>query len=191
MRRRLWGKVGMAVLGATALAMTMTGCGQLPFGNDDPPVSSVAAGEDAGGDVDFDAAIGDCVKLTGYSFNAEIEHATCGKAPANYVVIAKSPTKEACPSDADSTYYVTKGGEQQGALCLDLDWVEGECMEVPTSNLGDAEHVECTETGSGLTTVSRVLAIIPGTIDESRCPDDSTQYYTYDERKKLVCVGEA
>ncbi|WP_246007938.1 LppU family putative lipoprotein [Gordonia oryzae] len=97
-----------------------------------------------GGDVDFDAAIGACVYLSGTMMDAKIDHATCGQAPASYVVVAKSPTKEVCPSDVEQTYYLTQGGIQQGALCLDTDWVVGQCMTVPS--FGDAAHVPCSST---------------------------------------------
>lgn len=176
---RVVGGVGAGLLAAAAL----TGCGALPFNKN--AVSSVSESEDAGGDVDFDASIGDCVYLSGSIANADIAHATCGQAPANYVVVAKSPTKNACPSDVDQTYYVTRAGVEQGALCLDTDWAVGECMTVPS--FGEPAHVSCTSTDSD---ARRILSVIPGATDESDCPEATTNYYTYDQRKKVVCVAK-
>ncbi|WHU46158.1 hypothetical protein QNM97_19445 [Gordonia sp. L191] len=175
---RLVGALGVAGL----IALALTGCSALPL-RKSTPVSSVTESQDAGGDVDFDAAIGACVHLSGTMMDAKIDHATCGQAPANYVVVAKSPTKEACPSDVDQAYYVTQGGTQQGALCLDTDWVVGQCMTVPS--FGDPAHVPCSSTDSD---ARRILAVLPGATDESGCPDATTNYYTYDQRHKVVCV---
>lgn len=178
MSARVIGGIGAGLLAAA----TLTGCGALPFG-DSSTVSSVTESQDGGGDVDFDANIGDCVYLSGTTLDADIDHATCGQDPANYVVVAKAPNKEACPSDVDQTYYVTRGSTQTGALCLDTDWTVGECMTVPS--YGDPAHVECTSSDSD---ALRVLEIVPGTTDDSQCPDATTNYYTYDERQKVVCV---
>lgn len=143
-------------------------------------------GADEGGDVDFDADIGDCVALSGTMMNAEIDHAQCGSAQSNYKVVAKTATKEGCASDVDQTYYVTLGGVQQGALCLDIDWVEGECMTVPSGSESPT-HSPCTP---GKPDTVRVLKILTGTTDESGCPQETTSYYTYDERQLITCVAE-
>ncbi|MGC4934983.1 LppU family putative lipoprotein [Gordonia sp. DT30] len=180
--RRLSMRIALILGVSGVIAILVTGCSALPFGKS-TPVSSVTESQDAGGDVDFEAAIGDCVKLTGDMVHADIEHATCGQAPANYVVVAKAPTKEACPSDIDQTYYVTQGGKQQGALCLDTDWAVGQCMTVPS--FGDPAHVDCSSTDYD---ARRILAVRPGTTDDSECPEGTTNYYTYKERHKLVCV---
>ncbi|WHU47746.1 hypothetical protein QNM97_01655 [Gordonia sp. L191] len=178
-------RIGVAQLGLIALTgLVLTGCSALPFG-DSTPVSSVSESQDAGGDVDFAAEIGQCVYLSGTTLEANIAHATCGRAPANYVVVAKAPTKEACPSDVDQTYYVTEAGRQQGALCLDTDWLVGECMTLPKSSDSDPAHVPCTTTDPD---ARRILAVVPGTTDDTRCPDRTTNYFTYDQRHKIVCV---
>ena len=64
------------------------------------------------------------------AFDANVAKAPCGSAPANYKVIGKAPTNAQCVSDADSYYYETLMGDEQGALCLDIDWVVGGCMEL-------------------------------------------------------------
>lgn len=142
-------------------------------------------GEDGGGDVDFDAEIGDCVTLGGSILAAEIDHAECGSAEANYKVIAKAATRDECVSDADQTYYVTLGGVEQGALCLDTDWVVGGCMEVPM--MDEPRRADCAAPESNTV---RVLDILAGTTDETGCPDTATSYLTYDERQIVVCVED-
>lgn len=179
----------VAVLGAALLAVAvLAGCStdSLPFGSKTSAPTSVAEGQDGGGDVRFDANIGDCVVLSGSMMDAEIDHAKCGAAPANYKVIAKAATKEACPADADQTYYVTYGGKQEGALCLDIDWVPGKCMVLPSGS-DEPKHVPCT---AGESNTYRVLKIIKGTTDENQCPEPTSRYYSYDERKMVACVGD-
>ncbi|MGW5381774.1 LppU family putative lipoprotein [Nocardia sp. NPDC003963] len=180
---------GLVVLSCAVL--TLSGCSggkDSVEGSPASPATTVAGqnGDDTGGDVDFDAAIGDCVTLSGTMTDAEIDHAQCGSAESNYKVVAKAPTQDGCASDVDQTYYVTLGGREQGALCLDIDWVEGECMTVPTGS-DSPTHSPCTP---GKPDTVRVVKILTGTTDEAGCPDDATSYYTYDERLLVTCVAE-
>ncbi|MFI5718492.1 hypothetical protein [Nocardia sp. NPDC051750] len=180
---------GVVVAGCAALMLS--GCsGSDSSSAADPasPTSTVAgqAGTDDGGDVSFDAEIGDCVTLSGTMMDAEIDHATCGSPESNYKVVAKTPTQDGCASDVDQTYYVTLGGEEQGALCLDIDWVEGQCITIP-SGMDSPTHSPCTP---GTPDTVRVVKILTGTTDEAGCPAESTSYYTYDERLLVTCVAE-
>ncbi|MGW1737568.1 LppU family putative lipoprotein [Nocardia sp. NPDC001965] len=180
---------GLVVLSCAVL--TLSGCTSGADSTQGSPASPAVTvpgqnGADDGGDVDFDAAIGDCVTLSGTMTDAEIDHAQCGSENSNYKVVAKAPTQDGCASDVDQTYYVTLGGREQGALCLDIDWVEGQCMTVPSGS-DSPTHSPCTP---GKPDTVRVLEILTGTTDESGCPAEATSYYTYDERQLVTCVAE-
>jgi hypothetical protein len=140
-------------------------------------------GADKGGDVAVDVEIGDCVTLSGSDSNADAEPATCGSGDANYKVFGKAPSQAQCASDADATYFESLGGTEVGALCLDFDWVEGDCYDVS----GQAPvRVSCT--GAGGSKRVQVGATIKGTTSVTRCPDTG---YPYDERKFVVCLSTA
>lgn len=180
---------------ASSLALALLGCALLVLPACSTSESSTAEGSstttavpgqhgsDDGGDVDFDAAIGDCVELTGSMTKADIDHADCGSQKSNFKVVGKSPTKDGCASDVDQTYYVSLNGEEQGALCLDIDWVEGGCMTVPF--VGNPARSDCTP---GQSNTVRVLKVLSGTADSAACPAEATRYYAYDERKLITCV---
>lgn len=179
---------GFVVAGCAVLALS--GCSGADSSSSASPAPETTVpgqnGTDAGGDVSFDAEIGQCVTLSGTMMDAEIDHAECGSEKSNYKVVAKAPTQDECAADVDQTYYVTLGGEEQGALCLDIDWVVGQCMTIP-AGMDSPAHSPCT---AGKPETVRVLAILPGTTDEAGCPAETTSYYTYDERKLVTCVAE-
>ncbi|WP_431971422.1 LppU family putative lipoprotein [Nocardia sp. bgisy134] len=135
-----------------------------------------------GGNTDFEASIGDCVTLGGTTTNATIAKASCGSRASNYKVIGKTPTSSGCPADRDNYYAETINGVQQGALCLDIDWVVGGCMDVGGD---DPKRIDCTERG---TQGVRVTNIKTGATDASVC--DSGIGFEYSERRFVVCVEE-
>ncbi len=135
---------------------------------------------DNGGDVKFEVEIGQCVKLGGTTNDAKIDHAACGSKDSNYKVIGKAPTSAQCVSDADSYYYETVNGVEQGALCLDVDWVVGGCMDISGD---DPLRIDCTaKTTDGV----RVVEILTGTSDVNNC--SSPTGFTHDERNFVVCT---
>lgn len=99
---------------------------------------------DKGGDTDFQASIGDCVKLGGTTENATIHKATCGSKDSNYKVVAKAPTNSQCPTDVDQAYYETMAGIETGAICLDIDWVINDCLDLGVKGSGsDPKRIDC------------------------------------------------
>ncbi|MGV0816064.1 hypothetical protein ABQF34_29285 [Mycolicibacterium boenickei] len=144
-------------------------------------------GKDSGGDVEFEVNIGECVQLSGTMNDAKIDNAPCGSEMSNYKVVAKANTNEECASDVDQAYYVTFLGSEQGALCLDVDWVEGDCMVMRSSSSDEPRRVPCTIGESG---AIRVIKMVSGTADPAACPADTTNYYSYEERKFVACVAE-
>ncbi|PHV67478.1 LppU family putative lipoprotein [Williamsia muralis] len=143
---------------------------------------STTTSEDSGEITEIDAEVGDCVNLTGTMLDAKIAPATCGAVDSHYTVVAKVADENSCPSDVDQTYYEELNGSTTGVLCLDIDWVVGKCFEMGTAS-DSTVQVPCT--GS---TGERILAVLPNTVDETDCPAETETYYTYDERKKVVCT---
>ncbi|MET4047069.1 hypothetical protein BJD99_03325 [Rhodococcus sp. 1163] len=135
-------------------------------------------------DIDIDVEIGECVELGGTFDDADIDNATCGSPASNYKVIAKAPSGDECISDADQYYYETLRGVEQGALCLDVDWVVGGCMEVSGD---DPVRADCATPGAETV---RVVEILPGTTEVNDCSDPATSGYAYDERNFIVCVED-
>lgn len=186
----------LAVIACTALILVSCSSNVTPraIPADDPETASTSTtittpprsqqGEDTGGDVDIDVEIGDCVELGGTQFDASIDEAKCGSSDSNYRVIGKAPTNDECISDADQYYYETLRGVEQGALCLDVDWVVDECMELSGE---DPVRARCDAPGDNTV---RVVEIRSDVTDIDACTGASTSGFAYDERKFVVCVEE-
>jgi hypothetical protein len=143
---------------------------------------TIAPGADAGGSVSVDVEVGECVTLGGTISNATADPATCGSQESNFKVIAKTETSDGCPPDADQTFYETLYGSELGALCLDIDWVEGDCFELG----GDLpQRVSCTAP-PGLQTV-RVRETVQGTDDIGVCDEGGL---SYPDRRFVVCADQ-
>ncbi|MGY3556289.1 LppU family putative lipoprotein [Williamsia sp. R60] len=190
-------KLALLAVAAAALTFSAAGCTSDETGTAttasssavvstaDPSDTSEApstTSEDSGEITEIDAEVGDCVNLTGTMLDAKIAPATCGAVDSHYTVVAKVADENSCPSDVDQTYYEELNGSTTGVLCLDIDWVVGKCFEMGTAS-DSTVQVPCT--GS---TGERILAVLPNTVDETDCPAETETYYTYDERKKIVCT---
>lgn len=182
-----------AGVGALAAVLLVAGCGNditpraVPEADatfSSPTNAPGQEGEDLGGDIDFDAEIGDCVLLGGTKFDATIEAADCGSDSSNFKVIAKVPTQDRCPGDVDQSYYETYGDVEQGALCLDIDWVVGGCIDLGSE---DPVRVDCTEP---LSESYRVTDVLAGTTDVDDCADPATGGFRYFERDFVVCFED-
>ncbi|MEV6274819.1 hypothetical protein [Nocardia sp. NPDC051832] len=138
---------------------------------------------DQGGSIDFDAAVGDCVSLGGASNDPKIEKVACGSKNSNYKIIGKVPNTSQCVSDRDSYYAEKRNGVQTGALCLDIDWVVGDCMDVGGE---DPKRVDCTDTTAAEGV--KVVSIKQNTTEVAACGTGSG--FTYKERKFVVCVSD-
>lgn len=199
----------MALLGRTArltivtafaaIALVAAGCGSDVQGTavaasgaaDTTPVERTSTAPpsdttdiDLGGDVDIDVEIGECVEIGGTDFDATINNAVCGSPTSNYVVIGKAPTSDDCIADIDLSYYETYNDIEQGALCLDIDWQVGGCMEMVGEH---PQRVDCSTPGP---LTERVVDIVQGTSDVDDCPDPTTYVYPKDIRGFVVCVEE-
>ncbi|WP_330184174.1 hypothetical protein OHB26_11545 [Nocardia sp. NBC_01503] len=142
---------------------------------------------DKGGDTDFQASIGDCVKLGGTTENATIHKATCGSKDSNYKVVAKAPTNSQCPTDVDQAYYETMAGIETGAICLDIDWVINDCLDLGVKGSGsDPKRIDCSTPGAA--NGVKVLAIMKNSTSVDECSDGDSGF-VYDERKIVICVN--
>ena len=189
---------GLLAAGAALTLMLAAGCSSSDAGTavdaDTTASSSSAAptttdnvsgqeGIDAGGSTDIDVEIGQCVKLGGTMTAAEIDNAECGSMESNYKVIAKAEENEQCPTDVNQTYYETLNGVEQGALCLDVDWVIDGCMSVPSTGMDEPARVDCADPSA--TSVEKVTEIKTGTADPNDCPEGG---FAYEARQFVVCT---
>ncbi|MFC4123897.1 LppU family putative lipoprotein [Nocardia rhizosphaerae] len=190
------------IAGAAAFAVTAffaSGCGGTIDGHAQPAIDVVPATSDAtttkptttrpaptttsrGGTTDFEASIGDCVALGGTVDDATIEKASCGSRASNYKVIGKAPTSSGCVSDRDNFYAETLNGIETGALCLDIDWVVGGCMDVGGD---EPTRIEC---GEAATEPVKVITIDTDSDSVDNCPDAADSGFKYAERRVVVCV---
>nr|WP_246461396.1 hypothetical protein [Nocardia transvalensis] len=175
---------------AVACVFGLAACGSTVSGHPSAANSVVKAGSTtphapptAGGDVDIQVEIGQCVKLGGSTSAATIDKAACGSAESNFKVVGKAPNSDGCPSDADEIYYETLRGRETGALCLDRDWVVGGCMDL------GGEVVKRIDCAAKATEGVRVLSILPNTDAVDACPG-SDGGYVYDQRRFVVCVQD-
>jgi hypothetical protein len=122
--------------------------------------------------------VGDCVTLSGTGDNTAIGKTTCGSTGSNYKIIDKAPPNGQCPTDADHTW-----GTDQSALCLDIDWVIGGCMEL-TPN--DPKRIDCTTRGTpnGV----KVVEVKQHTTNVNTC-STSNRGIVYQQRQFVVCVA--
>ena len=189
---------GLLAAGAALTLMLAAGCSSSDAGTAvaaDTTASSSSAtptttdnvsgqeGIDAGGSTDIDVEIGQCVKLGGTMTAAEIDNAECGSMESNYKVIAKAEENEQCPTDVNQTYYETLNGVEQGALCLDVDWVIDGCMSVPSTGMDEPARVDCADPSA--TSVEKVTEIKTGTADPNDCPEGG---FAYEARQFVVCT---
>ncbi|MEU7629939.1 hypothetical protein AB0C34_08125 [Nocardia sp. NPDC049220] len=172
-----------AVNNGTIDAVSVTSTPKPSSGKPAPSTSKPAPTSKDGGKTDFEANVGDCVTLGGTTTDATIDKASCGSRVANYKVVEKKSKSSQCISDTDNYYAETINGIEQGALCLDIDWVVGGCMDVGGE---DPKRVDCT--GSAPAKGVKVVKIQQNADDVSVC--GSGTGYVYDKRRFVVCVQE-
>ncbi|NLU83745.1 hypothetical protein [Rhodococcus sp. HNM0569] len=190
------GRAAAAVCAAAAV-LALSGCGQTitpravaaddrgPTTGADVPFSEYQLGDDTG-DVDADVTVGECVHLGGAAEAAEIRSAPCGAADANYRVVATAPSKTQCSPDADSYYYEMYFDVEQGAVCLDIDWVPGGCMDLGGD---EPRRIDCADRSA----VDRVEVtdILSGTTSAEDCPRPADGGFEYVDRRFVVCIVDA
>jgi hypothetical protein len=128
----------------------------------------------------IEAQPGDCIKVNvASSTNADVETVDCTSAEAIYKVATREDTDtESCPNDQ----YVSYTEEDQLLLCLQLNVSEGDCLKVADADT----RVECADPAA----THKVVAVLDGVDDETRCPDEgTTEVVTYPKPPLTVCLG--
>jgi len=132
-------------------------------------------------DLEVDVAPGDCIVLGGTVDNATIDYAECGSNTANYKVVDVVESSDECASDIDQTYYESFSNLEVGALCLDIDWKVGDCMDLGGE---DPQRVDCS---SSAVQGEKVTEILTDTADVNDCAS-SEGGFVYSEREFVVCT---
>lgn len=132
-------------------------------------------------ELSVDVAAGECVALGGTVDDAIIDYAVCGSPSSNYKVVDIVDASAMCPGDIDQTYYESFGGIEVGALCLDIDWVVGDCIDLGGE---DPQRIDCSEPAVQGEEVTEIL------LDTSDVNDCSTSEggFVYRERNFVVCT---
>lgn len=128
----------------------------------------------------FTAEVGDCVSLTGSDTAPVIALAPCGTPAAGFKVVATVAKHDECAADIDQWYASTRGGVETSALCMDVDWVVGQCYSTAGDVVG---KIDCAAVTPGDV---RLLRIISGSDDPAEC--GAGQGFAYTVRKTVVCA---
>ncbi|MBI5736174.1 LppU family putative lipoprotein [Mycobacterium adipatum] len=155
-----------ALLAASVLTGGLTGC------------SSAAAAA---------FQVGDCLKVVGTPDKPDAVKAQCGSPDSAFKVIATVAGSEQCPSDVDS-YYATHStfSDTSNTVCMDIDWVVGQCMSVDPDNGRDPVRVDCADATQPHR--QRATEILAGVANADQCR--SGIGYPYDQRQFTVCVED-
>jgi hypothetical protein len=134
-----------------------------------------------------DLAVGDCLKTGGTAERPEVTRVPCGSPNSNFKVAASVETSEQCPADVDS-YYSMRGtfSDASTTICMDIDWVVGDCMSVDPNNDKDPVRVDCGDTTAP--NRQRATQVLDDVANVDECA--SGVGYPYDERNFTVCVED-
>jgi hypothetical protein len=131
-------------------------------------------------------AVGDCLKTGGTPERPEVTKVACGSRESNFKVAATVETSEQCPADVDS-YYSMRGtfSDKTTTICMDIDWVVGNCMSIDPNNDKDPVQVDCSD--SAVPNRQRATQILK-VANVDQC--STGVGYPYDERGFTVCVED-
>ena len=132
-------------------------------------------------------AVGDCLKTGGTPERPEVAKVACGSPESNFKVAATVENSDQCPADVDS-YYSMRGAfsDTTTTICMDIDWVVGNCMSIDPSNDKDPLQVDCDD--SSVPNRQRATQILENVANVDQCA--SGVGYAYDERGFTVCVED-
>jgi hypothetical protein len=131
--------------------------------------------------------VGDCLKMGGTPERPEVTKVECGSPESNFKVAATVETSEQCPADVDS-YYSMRGkfSDKSTTICMDIDWVVGNCMSIDPNNDKDPLQVDCNDVS--VPNRQRATQILENVANVDQCA--SGVGYAYDERGFTVCVED-
>lgn len=130
-----------------------------------------------------DLKVGDCIRFGGSPDLPEVEKVDCGSAESSYKVVDRVADSADCLEDVDS-YFSMSSGDTTTTVCMDVDWVVGECMAIDPDNAVDPVRVGCYD--SDVDNKQRASEILTGVVDADECR--SGIGYVYETRKFTICV---
>jgi len=137
-----------------------------------------------------DLAVGDCLKTGGTPERPEVTRVACGSPESNFKVAATfngTETSEQCPADVDSYYSMhSTFSDTSTTICMDIDWVVGDCMSIDPNNDKDPLRADCND--SSVPHRQRATQILEDVANVDECA--SGVGYPYDERNFTVCVED-
>lgn len=122
--------------------------------------------------------VGECVTVSGSSFDADVDEADCGGDDVLY----KVTDDEGDCDPIEVSYTIEVNGSDAVKLCLEWDVVEGDCVKVATDK---DEKVDCAAT-KGDTEVVRVVSVAEGA--SGKCTKQQLPRVN-EKRDVLICVG--
>ncbi|WP_155982070.1 hypothetical protein [Nocardia sp. BMG111209] len=137
------------------------------------------------GDKSYDtmntAKVGDCVALSGSSFDVKVAKASCGDPQTIYKVGATSDGSGSCP-DPDYESVTTTGGHRNTKICLELNVQQGDCVDIDKLS-ASSKKVDCLTaaragTSIGTTNYIKIGRVIPGSTNRTDCGADFTENET-------------
>ncbi|MBF6179538.1 hypothetical protein [Nocardia otitidiscaviarum] len=145
-----------------------------------PTTSALVHRTASQGSPELQLTVGDCVAVA--ASGSGLEKTSCGSGTSAYTVTHLATDGAPCPSDVDRSHQRALPDGEHDALCLDIAWVPGTCMDLS----GDmATPVDCTSAAPGRV---RVVEIKRNTTDVNAC-SAGDQGFVYDERRYVVCVA--
>ncbi|WP_148306688.1 hypothetical protein [Nocardia nova] len=151
-----------------------------PAAPEEPLILNKGADEKHPGET---VTVGDCVAavVAAPDGGAPVRKSACNGTDSRYKVTAKVAEGGRCPADADRSVGETLPGGATDTVCLDYNWVAGNCMSVADS----PEPIDCAATAPGRV---RVVEIKYGTTDVNTCTSGD-RGFVYNERRFVVCVA--
>jgi len=117
-----------------------------------------------------------CVSIAHGGGLPKLVDRVCGSPDSTFRIIDRVSDVSKCVRDADQTY-TWRSGSNSGAVCLDYDWAENQCLHISKTLVS---KVGCTQPGA----VLPEMAII-GAVDVSYCREGGIAHAV---RHFTVCV---
>jgi hypothetical protein len=132
-------------------------------------------------------SVGDCLKTGGTPERPEVTRVECGSPDSNFKVAGTVENSDQCPADVD-TYYSMRStfSDTSTTICMDVDWVVGDCMSIDPTNDKDPQRVDCDD--SSVPNRQRATELLEDVANVDQCA--SGVGYAYDERNFTVCVED-
>ena len=131
--------------------------------------------------------MGDCLKTGGTPERPEVTRVDCGSPESNFKVAATRRDQRTVPGGRrlvllDARHFL----RSSTTICMDIDWVVGDCMSIDPNNDKDPLRADCND--SSVPNRQRATQILEDVADVDQCA--SGVGYPYDERNFTVCVED-